>query len=314
VVSRPKLSVCIVSFNRAARLDETLASLAAQTRPPDELIVSDDCSADDSAQVAVRWQRSGAFRSVRLNRNARNLGMPANLNVAVGMASGEYVANLHDGDRYAPDMLERWERALDEHPTAGFVFCGVSGWPHRTAHGPGVILHDVEPLTRGLEFFERHFLHRFSSIVWGTVMARARAYDELLPFDPAYQYIADVDMWMRMCERWDVAYVRAPLIHLDFSPSPWRSFRWDRLDLMRAIQVEHLRRKYGDDPDRLRRELTVHRHRFTRLVLERLAARIARGDVRAVLQGLRYARRPGWPLGPQAQIGVTTDSDPLPDV
>ena len=100
----PKVSVCVVAYNRARQLDETLASLAAQTRPPDELIVSDDCSADDTARVGERWQRSGAFREFRFNRNSRNLGMPANLNVAVGMARGEYIANLHDGDWYAPDL------------------------------------------------------------------------------------------------------------------------------------------------------------------------------------------------------------------
>jgi glycosyltransferase involved in cell wall biosynthesis len=294
-----KVSVAIVAYNRARQLDATLASLAAQTRLPDEIIVSDDCSSDATADVALRWQRRDAFRTFRFNRNERNLGMPGNLNVAVGMATGEYVANLHDGDQYALDLLERWERALDDHPTAGFVFCGVSGWPHRTEHGDGIILHDVESLTRGVEFYQRFFLHRFSSIVWGTVMARARAYAELLPFDPAYQYISDVDMWMRMCERWDVAYVRAPLIHLDFSPSPWRGFRWDRLELMRSIQVDHLYRKYGGEPGRLRREMRAHRRAFGRLYFQRLAARLARADWGSAQEGLRYGRRAGWPLGPR---------------
>jgi glycosyltransferase involved in cell wall biosynthesis len=302
VLTAKKLSVCIVAYNRGRQLDETLASLRAQTRVPDEVIVSDDHSSDETPDVVARWQRLDAFPVLRFNRNAVNLGMPGNLNVAVGMASGEYVANLHDGDRFAPEMLARWEEALDNHPTAGFVFCGISGWPLPTREGGGVILHDVAPFTRGREFYERHFLHRFSSIVWGTVMARASAYRDLLPFDPAYQYIADVDMWMRMCLHWDVAYVREPLIHLDFSPSPWRGFRWDRLELMRAVQVDNLRRVFSTDPDRLHRELRTHHRRFAWFILKRLLARGWRRDWRSVRDGLRFARQQGWPLGQRASI------------
>ena len=98
-----KLSVCVTTYNRAQGLDRTLASLSAQTRLPDELIISDDCSPDDTAQVAARWKAK--FPLLRYNCNPRNLNMPGNLNVAIGMAQGEYIANLHDADVFAPTFL-----------------------------------------------------------------------------------------------------------------------------------------------------------------------------------------------------------------
>jgi len=164
--------------------------------------------------------------------------MPANLNKAVSMACGEYIANLHDADEFAPSLLEEWEKALDQYPAAGFVFCGIAGWLYPTKFGNGIILHDVPPFTDGRQFFEKYFLHKFSSIVWGTVMARRSAYEKLLPFDGAFGFVSDVDMWMRMCLHYDVAYVRKPLITLDHSPTnETRSGRFSWKWLLRHAYV-----------------------------------------------------------------------------
>ncbi len=53
-----RISVCVTTFNRAELLDRTLASLAAQSRQPDEILVSDDCSADVYAtpEIVAGWQ------------------------------------------------------------------------------------------------------------------------------------------------------------------------------------------------------------------------------------------------------------------
>ncbi|MFB3854691.1 MAG: glycosyltransferase family 2 protein [Vicinamibacterales bacterium] len=283
-----KLSVSLTAYGRTHLLARTLESLARQTRPPDELIVSDDCSPEDPTVIAETFRPR--FARFRYNRNTRNLSMPANLNLAVGMAGGEYVANLHDADVFHPRLLEKWEQALDRHPRAGFVFCGIEGWHRFTGRRGGVILHDIAPVTDGRAFFEKHFLHRFRSIVWGTVMARAEAYKELLPFDPAYGYISDVDMWMRMCLRWDVAYVREPLIRLDMTPTPWRAFRWDRLELMRRMQRDNIRRFYGDDPVRLSREMKRHVRAVRREYMWRAFNRLRRGDWRSFKQGIGLCR------------------------
>jgi glycosyltransferase involved in cell wall biosynthesis len=293
-----KLSVCLTAYGRTHLLARTLESLAAQTRPPDELIVSDDCSPDDPTAVAESFRHR--FVRFRYNRNLRNLSMPANLNLVVGMAGGEYVANLHDADVFHPQLLEKWEEALDRHPRAGFVFCGIAGWHRWIGRRSRVVLHDVRPLTPGRVFFERHLLHRFRSIVWGTVMARSAAYRKLLPFDPAYAHISDVDMWMRMCLAWDVAYVREPLIRLDMTPTPWRAFHWERLELLRRMQRENIHRFFSGDPVRLRLELQRHRRAVRREYLWRAFNRLRRGDWESLREGLALYRR-----------AMATPDDPL---
>lgn len=281
-----KLSVCLTTYNRAKLLEDTLQSLRDQTRQPDELIISDDCSPDETPEVVERWR--GEFPLLRYHRNAQNLYMPGNLNTVISMASGEYVANLHDGDRFAVDLLEKWEDALDRYPSAGFVF---NGWI-----ASRLFLPDVKPLTPGREFYEKHMLHHLSSIVWGTVMARRRAYETLLPFDARYGFVSDVDMWIRMCLQWDVAYVREPLIILDNSPTKERQFSWRKMETMRAMQLENIHRFFSDRPARWRYELLRHRLWVQRMYGLCLLWRAKRRDWSDVREGLWLCRHLDLPL------------------
>lgn len=289
--------MCVTTYNRAALLDLTLGTVAEQARLPDEVIVSDDSSTDDTERVAEKWR--SAFPRFLYRRNEKNLNMPGNLNAAVAATSGEYIANLHDGDSYDPVILEKWEAALDRFPTAGFVFCGISGWPVPGASADGIILHDVEPFTRGRTFYEKHFLHRLTSIVWGTVMARRSAYDSLLPFDATYGFVSDVDMWMRMCRDHDVAYVREPLIHLNHEPTEQRRprhYNWSHLDASRRMQEANIRRMFRDDPIRLARELRTHNRVVQSYWTRRLLGRIRHRDWIGLHEGIIKSRGLGPPL------------------
>lgn len=277
-----KLSVCITTYKRAALLDKTLASLAAQTRQPDQLIVSDDCSPDDTPEVVAKWQ--SRFPNFIYNRNERNLYMPGNLNTAVSLATGEYVANLHDADEFAPSLLEKWEAALDSYPSAGFVFNGVQ---FVDGDNTQTFLHDVATLTPGREFFEKHMLHKFSSIVWGTVMVRRTAYQKLLPFNVKFGFFSDVDMWMRMCLDFDVAYIREPLMYLDESPTSERKFSWDKTEVARQMELANIYRFYSDSPDRFSAEIKQHNAVTRDIYFRRIIGRARHGDFKGFWKGLQ---------------------------
>jgi len=98
------LSVCVTSYKRADMLDRTLESLAGQTRLPDERIISDDSSPDDPVRIVDKWRNR--FPVVRYNRNPLNFNIPGNLTAAIGLATGEYAANLHHADVFAPSLVE----------------------------------------------------------------------------------------------------------------------------------------------------------------------------------------------------------------
>lgn len=96
------VTVVIPAYNAAAFLADALSSVAAQTRPADEVIVVDDASTDDTVAVAEQWLDRLPLRILRLERNS---GPGVARQVAVDAASAPYIANLDADDRWLPDHL-----------------------------------------------------------------------------------------------------------------------------------------------------------------------------------------------------------------
>jgi glycosyltransferase involved in cell wall biosynthesis len=97
-------------------LIEALESAFAQTRPPDEIIVVDDGSTDNTAEVMARY--NGKVRYVR-QENSR---AAAARNHGIRVATGEFIALLDSDDLWVKDRLERQLTALAQHPGLDLIF------------------------------------------------------------------------------------------------------------------------------------------------------------------------------------------------
>jgi glycosyltransferase involved in cell wall biosynthesis len=212
--------------------------------------------------------------------------MPGNLNAVISQATGDYIANLHDADIYHPTLLEKWSAALDAHPTAGLVFCRDSRWKNpRFVRGwtpePGAI-------TPGLEFFERFYLGRIDSIIWGTVMARRASYQRLLPFDPQFKNWADVDMWMRFCGVGSIVHLSEQLIELDRTVTPLRRFSFKRARLVQSIILTNINRFYSGDS--LASRASSQRRKWRKMWWRWMLGGIANQDWNRLVDGVRTRR------------------------
>ena len=105
-----KTSVVIPCYNGARFLPFTLESLFSQTCPPDEVIVVDDGSTDDSANVAAR-----TGRAVTVIRQ-KNQGESVARNVGLKAAHGDYLLFLDADDMLAPQSIERLTTAAQQVP------------------------------------------------------------------------------------------------------------------------------------------------------------------------------------------------------
>jgi glycosyltransferase involved in cell wall biosynthesis len=232
------VSICLTTWNRAAVLPRTLDSILSQTFPDFELIVSDDCSQDTTEEVCRAYEVKDS--RVRYSRNQTNLGMPGNLNTAIERAHGTYIANLHDGDIYHPELIAEWKGALDRYPSAAFVFndyrAVLSDGSEHIYRAP------FSALFSGTELAV-HYFETVTSAVWGTTMVRASAYQELGLLDPKFGFISDVDLWLRLALHHDVAYVARPLISLGDRPvdHPFRRGLWHAAFWAFGIYTTHLK-------------------------------------------------------------------------
>lgn len=188
---RADTSVVLVTYNRARFLPRTLESVLSQTYRNFELIICDDCSTDETEQVCRNYATRDS--RIRYYRNPTNLGMPGNLNSGIDRAQYELIANLHDGDIYAPRLLEEWRAALLKYPSAGFVF---NIYLHMAPDGKsGQLTNRFPEFIRGDEFLDICLKDReLEYPVWGTVMSRRSVYDALGSFDQKYSFWSDFDM------------------------------------------------------------------------------------------------------------------------
>lgn len=208
----PKVSVCIPVYNGANYIAESIASVLAQTYADFRLIVCDNCSTDNTADI-VR-----SFRDPRLTYvcNPKNLGIAGNYNQALNLVEGEYVCFWHHDDVMLPENLERKVCVLDENPKVGFVHSNVIlidragkvlSWQWWEDSGRDYI-------EDGLTVFHR-FIARmpFGSMIFiGAVLVRRACYARLGGYRPDLRYTHDSEMWMRMSLFYDVACLGAPLV------------------------------------------------------------------------------------------------------
>lgn len=114
------VSVFIPAFNAALTLRETLESLANQTQLADEVIVIDDGSTDETAEIAASF--AGRLPGMQVI-SGPNVGLSRARNKGIAASRGEYVAPIDADDICHPTYLEKMARRLDERPEAGFVYC-----------------------------------------------------------------------------------------------------------------------------------------------------------------------------------------------
>ncbi len=120
-MERRQLSVAMCTYNGARFLPEQLDSIAGQTRIPDELVVCDDHSSDETAEILRVFGRKVPF-TVRTEINKQNLGSTKNFEKAIGLCQGEIIALADQDDIWKPQKLAVLEKTLADHPEAGYVF------------------------------------------------------------------------------------------------------------------------------------------------------------------------------------------------
>ncbi|KRR24985.1 glycosyl transferase [Bradyrhizobium lablabi] len=101
----PLVSIITPSWNVAALIGETIASVQAQTMTDWELLIADDCSTDQTA--AVVESHAASDPRIRLIRQPRNGGPALARQAAIDQAQGRFVAFLDSDDLWLPAKLER---------------------------------------------------------------------------------------------------------------------------------------------------------------------------------------------------------------
>lgn len=120
-----KISIALATYNGERFLEEQLQSLATQTRPPDELVVSDDDSSDSTLGLLRAFAATAPF-SVKLLPATARLGYAGNFNRALSATSGDLVFLCDQDDVWFPDKLQVMAEQATAQPDAMVLMNDVS--------------------------------------------------------------------------------------------------------------------------------------------------------------------------------------------
>lgn len=117
------VSVIVVTYNSSKTVIETLESIKQQTYSYLELIISDDCSRDNTVELCEKWLKDNDkfFIKVQLLRVEKNTGVCANMNRAVSGSSGEWIKGIAADDKLLPNCIKDFVKFAEEHPEACFI-------------------------------------------------------------------------------------------------------------------------------------------------------------------------------------------------
>lgn len=116
------VSIAMCTYNGASFLREQLDSFTAQTRLPDEVVVCDDGSTDDTLRILDDWQQNVPF-TVKIIRNEINLGTTRNFEKAVSLCTRDIIFLSDQDDIWKPQKIQRMCNVFDTRPEVGLVYC-----------------------------------------------------------------------------------------------------------------------------------------------------------------------------------------------
>ena len=194
------ISVIIPTYNRAAFIADAVHSVMNQTRRDLEVIVADDGSTDETAEIVGRLGSSVTFVPLQhrgLPAIARNAGLRA--------ARGELIAFLDSDDVYLSNKLELQATALEAQPDLGMVYSNARFFRENSSEPAGYVL-DGLPSPSGHVFAELlrgNFLSTPIVLIRRSCLAAVGFFDERADFFA----VEDYDLWLRIAAQYPVLFV-----------------------------------------------------------------------------------------------------------
>jgi len=208
------ISIALCTYNGSRFLREQLASLAAQERQPDELVISDDLSSDETISIAGEFAESAPF-PVRILRNEKNVGSTKNFERAIAACSGDIIALCDQDDFWLPQKLKLTEAEFAKDPTVGLVFSDAA-LTDENLRPIGVRLWQETFRRRDQQMFEAgralEVLLQYNVVTGAAMAFRSVLKPVVLPIPILTEFIHDgwISLAASMCSQ--IRFIREPLI------------------------------------------------------------------------------------------------------
>lgn len=199
----PLVSVIVITYNSSQYVLETLESIKAQSYQNIELIISDDCSKDNTVDICRQWleDNSDSFVKTELITVENNTGIPGNCNRGVHAANGEWIKIIAGDDILDNECIAIFIEYFQENKAAEIIVGKIKQFS--TVR----FLDQITPYPRNLRFFRlnsekqyRWFLTRSFNIAPAAFIKKSLL-EKAGFFDERYKYFEDLPFWLKVLKR-----------------------------------------------------------------------------------------------------------------
>ena len=297
-----KFSVIIPLCNKAPYVAKAIGSVLSQTFTDFELVIVDDGSKDDSAQIAEKAIEG--CDNCRLIRQ-ENVGVSTTRNNGVALSQGEYLCFLDADDWWAPTFLEEMSKLIDEFPDAGIYGTGYT-IVNETKRKTRVSPIGVEPgFEKGYINYCQVYAKSLAMPLWtGAVCMSRKVFDEMGGFPKGIKLGEDFLLWMKIALKYKVAFLNKPLAYYNqdvevtargvkssgYDPDSFMTFHFDQF-----AGHEKTNKDVKVLLDRLR-VYSLLRFRLTNTHADRVRKEIAKVDFSNVDKKYRFYYKSPYPV------------------
>lgn len=203
------VDVIVPCYRYAHYLRRCVESVLTQQGVDVRVLILDDCSPDDTPQVA---QQLCADSRVEYRRHAVNQGHIATYNEGIDWATADYLLLLSADDMIVPGALERAARLLDAHPNVVLAY-GRAPILHRDDPLPAFTseLHDDRhQVVDGWAFVHHCCTSLINPVPTPCAVVRTSTQKLVGGYDGALPHTGDMEMWMRLALYGDIGILHAP--------------------------------------------------------------------------------------------------------
>ncbi|MEJ5268101.1 MAG: glycosyltransferase [Bacteroidales bacterium] len=197
---QPLVSIIVITYNSSKYVLETLESAKAQTYQNIELIVSDDCSTDNTVEICREWIEKNKERFVRteLITAEKNSGIPANCNRGVKSAQGEWLKFIAGDDTLKNEAIATYISFISKHEECSLLHSSMEIYKEKIEDKNKISTNYISLITEKInastQFKLLCFLNQISA---PTVIIKKEIINKLGGFDESIPLCEDWPFWLK---------------------------------------------------------------------------------------------------------------------
>ena len=197
IAENPIISIVVITYNSSEFLVETLESIYKQTYKNIELIISDDCSTDNTIELCEQWikQYGKRFILTDIVTSKKNTGVAANCNRGYSAASGEWIKGIAGDDILLPNCIESYINYIESNTDISICVSKARCF-HKSLQND-FVYGNIIPSIENQHIYELNAIDQLKILLKGNIIVTPTMFlkREIFlnyPFNELYRYMEDI--------------------------------------------------------------------------------------------------------------------------